>query len=95
MTQKEMFHNIWVSSKVKECALCGEWLPHPARSFYFSHILSKGAYIQGKLDPENIMYNCFDCHQKWDQGDPSGLPGYNEVVQKKQELKEKYNRGVV
>lgn len=91
MKQKDLFLHIWNSCKVKECALCGEWLPHPARSFYFSHILSKGAYPKFKLLEDNIMYNCLDCHQKWDQGDPTGLPGYEEVLQKKQELKERYH----
>lgn len=72
------------------CDLCGVYLGEIPKSFYFSHILSKGAYPAYKLNPENLMLNCFDCHQKWDHGDPTALKGYKNISNKKQELKSNY-----
>ena len=90
MKQKKLFLEIWEERKHK-CDLCEKHLGHEPLAFFFSHILSKGAYPAFKLNKENIMLNCWDCHQSWDFGDPKKLKNYNNIVKLKNELKYEYN----
>lgn len=73
------------------CDLCKHPIEGEPLSHYFSHILSKGAEIRAKYDLDNIMLNHLECHQLWDFGDPSRLPGFEEMQEKKELIKRKYN----
>lgn len=88
--QKEMFFHIW-EEKPHTCDLCGVYLGEEPLAHYFSHILSKGAYPRLKLNPENIMLNCWDCHQKWDHGDATGLKNYAIIAEVRDNLRLMYN----
>jgi len=88
--QKKMFLEIW-EERPHVCDLCFKHLGNEPMAYHFSHILGKGAYPRIKLLKENIMLNHFECHRKWDQGDPSALPGFEAQNKKRQDLKLKYN----
>ena len=90
MGQKEMFLEIW-EEREHTCDLCDRHLGHEPNAFYFSHILSKGSHPAYKLNKDNIMLNCMDCHVLWDNGDASKLKHYDKQKEIKQELKSRYN----
>jgi hypothetical protein len=71
MTKWETFTlKIW-RSRPHQCECCEAFLPFPIRTFYFSHILGKGAWPRFKWLEQNIQLMCFICHQHWDAGDKS------------------------
>ncbi len=64
--EKAMFEDIW-AKKVHVCESCGKHL----REFnvsYFSHIIAKGIRKDLRLDPNNIVLECIDCHNTWGNG---------------------------
>ena len=63
----KMFEEIW---KVRDhiCTGCDKQLNDQMIPHYFSHILKKGTYPSLRLDPDNIMIECVDCHQIQDYG---------------------------
>jgi 5-methylcytosine-specific restriction endonuclease McrA len=62
-----LFKAIWFS-RPHYCTNCNEFLGHEAKSWFFSHIKSKGAYPELRLDPANIQLLCLTCHNLYDQG---------------------------
>ena len=88
--QKELFFHLW-EEKPHDCDLCGCNLGIEPMAYFFSHILSKGAYPRIKLLPKNIMFNCWDCHQAWDHGDATGLKYYHVIAEVRDNLKLMYN----
>lgn len=62
-----LFRQIW-ANREHRCVHCGAVLPDPPRASYFSHIHSKGARPDLRLDPSNIELVCTDCHQKYEFG---------------------------
>jgi hypothetical protein len=75
----------WAKS-TKSCSECDLPLMYFNPAF-LSHILSKGAYPELRLDPENIQIHCFDCHQQWEFGDKKSMKCYNEKLINKLKLK--------
>lgn len=62
-----MFRAIW-STRKHICINCKDNLGNEAKTFFFAHILPKSRYPEKRLDPNNIMLLCFDCHREYDQG---------------------------
>jgi 5-methylcytosine-specific restriction endonuclease McrA len=89
-SKKIFFREIWESDRPRKCELCLQPIFVPL-AHVFSHILSCGSNPKGAFDPDNIMYNHPECHHKWEFGDASQMPGFKDVEEKKQQLKEKYN----
>lgn len=65
--EKELFLRIW-ASRMHVCINCGVGLGKEPKVGYFSHIKSKGAYPELRLDETNIQLLCLPCHQAYDQG---------------------------
>lgn len=65
--ERELFAKIWKERK-HICTHCGLQLPEPMRSFYFSHIKSKGAFPELRLVESNIELVCLQCHQQYEFG---------------------------
>jgi|688.fasta_scaffold410246_2 5-methylcytosine-specific restriction endonuclease McrA len=65
--EKEMFLEIW-SERAHICTNCQKTLGAEPYTFFFSHIKSKGAHPELRLDKSNIQLLCFDCHKEYDQG---------------------------
>ena len=63
-----IFKEIW-SERHHYCVNCGKFLGHEVKSYFFSHIKSKGAYPELKYNKDNIELLCFDCHYKYEFGD--------------------------
>lgn len=66
-----LFEEIW-SERPHICNNCKITLsPITRRAFVkmFSHIKSKGAYPELRLDKSNIELLCHDCHDLWEFGD--------------------------
>jgi len=62
-----LFAEIW-SVRPHYCTHCGDWLGHEMRAWFFSHIKSKGAYPELRLEPDNIQLLCRRCHDRYDNG---------------------------
>lgn len=66
--EKELFLEIW-RERTHYCHRCGKYLGETPRSFYFSHIKSKGAYPELRLNKDNIELLCQECHSAYEFGD--------------------------
>lgn len=62
-----MFTQIWME-RPHYCQHCAKPLGPAMHSYYFSHIKSKGAHPELRLDPDNIQLLCLPCHNKYDNG---------------------------
>lgn len=88
----EMFKEIW-----RERPHYSEVSGEPLEAFspvYFSHILSKGAYPEQRLNKENIILKTYDEHRIWESGDREllrKLPMWKKVFETQDKLKTKYN----
>jgi len=69
---KNLFKKIWLSRPHK-CECCHQDLGEIPSAYFFSHILSKGAYPSYKKLEENILLICQDCHFKWEFGNRNSI----------------------
>lgn len=79
---------------------CWEHKPHfceetmrPLRQFsatFVSHILTRGAHPEMAHDPRNVNILCFNCHNRWENGDRESMRIYasNQLIIEK--LKREY-----
>lgn len=65
--EKEVFKEIW-EERPQYCTNCTKFLGQEARAFYFAHILPKGKFPKLRLEKENIMLLCMQCHNAYDHG---------------------------
>ena len=63
--EKKLFLEIWEESE-HICTNCKIELGYEPRVHYFSHIKSKGAHPELRLDKDNIQLLCMDCHYAYD-----------------------------
>lgn len=68
----DLFKQIW-EIRPHYCTNCGKWLGSILNVSFFSHIRSKGACPELRLDPNNIELLCVECHQKHEFGDRTKL----------------------
>ena len=74
--------------------VCSECMK-PLRQYsavYISHILSRGAFTDCAHDVRNINILCFDCHQRWENGDRKSMRIYSRNMRIINDLKRDYNR---
>lgn len=50
------------------CTGCNKKLDHEAKAHYFSHIIPKGRRKDLKLEKDNIVLECIECHTLWETG---------------------------
>jgi len=62
-----LFLAIW-AVRDHACTNCGIFLGDIPQPHFFSHIKSKGAHPELRLEPKNINLLCFECHREYDQG---------------------------
>lgn len=62
-----LFKEIWAECP-HICTHCGKRLLEPLKPIYFSHIKSKGAHPELRLEKSNIELTCEECHQKYEFG---------------------------
>jgi hypothetical protein len=62
-----VFKEIW-EEREHTCVSCLANLGNEARAHYFSHIIKKGSNNSLRLDKNNIVLECMDCHTNWDFG---------------------------
>lgn len=63
----KLFKEIWAEREHK-CVKCGKDLGVVLKPQYFSHIKSKGAFPELRLDKTNIELLCCDCHHQYEFG---------------------------
>jgi hypothetical protein len=86
----DMFIEIW-----KERPHFSEISGEPLGSFnvaYFSHILSKGAHPEHRLNKKNIVLKTIEEHTLWEVGNRSKLrldPKWDKIFKLQEELKTK------
>ncbi len=71
LQDKKIFLEIW-SEREHICVCCNQELLFP-NTWYFSHVVSKGALPQARHDKENIVLKCDKCHFEWEHGDRNKL----------------------
>ena len=65
-----LFLEIW-KERPHKCVHCGKNLGEEPKAIYFSHLLGRAAYPNLKMDKENIVIMCDECHYDWDFGEGS------------------------
>lgn len=65
--ERELFLKIW-NQRLHICNKCGKLLGDEPKPVFFSHIKSKGAHPELRLDPDNIELLCEDCHHRYEFG---------------------------
>lgn len=73
--ERELFLKIW-EEREHICIHCNRHLGDEPNVFYFSHIKSKGAYPELRLDPDNIELLCIECHQTYEFGSKKERPSH-------------------
>ena len=68
----ELFKEIR-NERTHYCVKCSKWLGHNLKPMFFSHIKSKGAYPELRMDKSNIELLCAECHYIYEFGDRSKL----------------------
>lgn len=71
------------------------------RHYNFSHLLPKGSYKRYMTLPENIVIQCYGCHQKWHnagrialvRGDHGHEHNWKQMFDQYDQLEQRYNRG--
>jgi DNA-directed RNA polymerase subunit RPC12/RpoP len=91
--EKDLFIEIW-AERPHHCVNCKKNLGTEPRTFFFSHIKSKGAHPEKRLDKTNIQLLCLQCHQAYDHGTQqqfeklgfkvkvTSVPAYDDAQQK-------------
>jgi hypothetical protein len=85
---KEFFLSIWDERK-HFSEVGGEFLGHEPKTFFFSHILTKGAYPRFRHNKKNILLMSFEEHQEWEFTDRKD-PKWDKVKQLAEELRSEY-----
>ena len=62
--EKEVFLQIW-KERPHICSNCKEPLGHEPLAHFFSHIVPKSRNESLRLDPDNILLQCWLCHDAW------------------------------
>lgn len=65
--EREIFLEIW-NERPHVCENCLEYLGSEAKAHFFAHLLSKKQHPELRLDKDNIVLLCFDCHYQLDHG---------------------------
>ena len=89
-SQKNLFKEIW-SKRKHNCFVCKKHLGNEAKTFYFAHVLSKGAYPKYKLLHNNIVLLCRDHHYQYDFQGSKDDAKFDKLNEKKQKLKQQYH----
>jgi len=61
----KVFEEIW-QERQPYCINCGRWLGREMKTHFFAHIKPKSTYPELRLDKDNIMLLCMDCHFAYD-----------------------------
>lgn len=69
--EAQVFLKCW-SEREHICTNCKVYLGEVAHSYNFAHLIRKGRDGSGRLNPDNILLHCFECHQQMDQGTSEG-----------------------
>lgn len=62
-----VYEKLW-AKRPHRCEECGKWLGDTWSRHNFSHIISKGAYIQLRHDERNFNILCLEHHNQWEYG---------------------------
>lgn len=90
--QLAMFIHIWMT-RPHFSEVSGNPLGNEMMSYFFSHVLSKGAEPAAKLDQENILLMTLEEHQTWENHkyDIRNHPDWRHVFKREEYIKIKYN----
>ncbi len=85
-----LFTQIW-DERPHKCTVCGKRLPMFSVS-YFMHLMSKGSLVQARLDKDNIVVGCYDCHFKFDHQTHMAKEDskFDFLFEGKEKIKQKY-----
>jgi len=63
--EANVFFEIW-NEREHECHNCKANLGNEAKTFYFMHVKPKSTHSELRLDKDNILLACRDCHYAYD-----------------------------
>ncbi len=63
----KFFMNIW-AKRPHVCEHCGKWLGKEPRTYMFDHLLEKCKYPELRLEEDNILLVCLQCHDLKSRG---------------------------
>lgn len=74
--EREMFIKIW-QSRDHICVNCKSYLGEEPLAQYFAHIKPKSTYPELRLDENNIIILCLECHYAKDS---RGIAAFNKRI---------------
>lgn len=86
----EKFYRYCLEHKPMICEECKKPIRNPS-AVNVSHILSRGAHPECSHDPRNVNILCWECHQKWENGDRDEMLIYENNQRIINQLKKEYN----
>lgn len=90
-TTKDFFLEIW-NERPHYSDVSGDYLGETPYAYYFSHVLSKGAYPELKFFKDNVVFMTLSEHQLWEFKAQSDLPpSFDKIKDLAQKLKERKN----
>lgn len=85
----KLFLEIW-DERNHYCTSCDKYLGEIPNICYFSHIIKKSQRRDLRLVKENVMLECFKCHQIWEFGTKEQKKKMNNFESKLEYLKENH-----
>lgn len=92
---RDLFWKIW-QERDHYSFVSGTFLGHEPLSYFFSHILSRGAHPEAASDPENIVFMTLREHTLWEfeRHKVRDLPEWDRVFKLRDSLLEKYSKKI-
>lgn len=92
---REFFLDIW-REREHYSFVSGVFLGHEPLTYFFSHVLSRGAYPEASKDPDNIVFMTLSEHHDWEfrRHKLVGLPEWVKVFELADSLREKYSKKI-
>ena len=83
------FYKYIIDHKPHVCEECGRPIRYPS-AINVSHILSRGAHPELSFDPRDVNMLCWECHQKWENGNRQEMLIYENNQRIINQLKKEY-----
>lgn len=90
---KDFFIDLW-RERPHYSFVSGVFLGHEPMTYFFSHVLSRGAHPEASLDPENIVFMTLKEHHDWEfsRHKVKDKPQWEKVFNRREYLIDKYNQ---
>lgn len=92
---KHFFLKIW-HERPHYSYVSGVFLGHEPMTYFFSHVLSRGAHPEASTDPDNIVFMTLQEHSDWEfnRHKVKDKPEWKKVFDLRDQLIEKHQKNL-